>query len=409
MTHQELDHLFASARTAPAQTSVEEVTAWVGAAAIATTGVIGIAAKLKLFIAKKSLLMLGSVLGTVGVVTLGTIMLVSSPNSGTPESNSIVGTTVSEENFEKEVEANILPIDLQQEDTLEVPAPVASEPALAPMAPMPPAPMGPNVIAFTPNILESIYIELETPQVIVTIPEIEPVMHTGVAPITYCSDKDDNRKPVKGNGNVTTESRPVKAFKKLEINGIFDVIITQGDVEAVSVETDENLQEFILIEQDGDRLSLNTSSEVNFKKSTKMNVYVTVKSMTHLSSNGIGDVKTENQLNGKKLTVDISGVGDVDLNMNYGSLEFDYQGVGDVLLKGDVAKVDMDCMGVGNVKAYDLNTKEVKLDQSGVGDTEFFASDAVDIDFSGVGNVRYKGNPASKSIDKDGIGSVKAK
>jgi len=409
MTHQELDHLFASARTAQTQTSVEEVTAWVGAAAIATTGVIGIAAKLKLFIAKKSLLMLGSVLGTVGVVTIGTIALVSSPNSGTPESNFIAGTTVSEERIERELETDILPINLQQEDTLEVPAPVAPESALAPMVAIPPVPLAPNVIAFTPTILESIYIELETPQVIVSIPEMESGMHIGVAPVSCCGDKDDKRKTVKGNGNVTTESRTVKPFKKLEINGIFDVIITQGDVETVSVETDENLQEFIVIEQDGDELSLNTSCNVNLKKSTKMNVYVTVKNMTHLSSNGIGDVRTENQLKGKKLSVDISGVGDVELNMNYGSLEFDYQGVGDITLKGEATKVEMDCTGVGNVNAYELNAKEVSLNQSGVGDTEIFADDVVDIDFSGVGNVHYKGNPESKSIDKDGIGSVKAK
>lgn len=408
MTHQELDHLFASARTAPSQTSVEEVTAWVGAAAIATTGVIGIAAKLKLFIAKKSLLMLGSVLGTVGIVTVGTIALVSSPNSGTPESEFIAGTTVSEEVVDQ-LEVENAQAFFQQEDTLEVPAPVIAVEPLAPMVPVPPTPMEPTVIAFVPEILESIYVELEAPEIIMTVPKMEAVINCGVAPVTCCSDKDDKRKTVKGNGNVTSETRTVKAFKKLEINGVFDVFVTQGDKEAVTVETDENLQEYILVEQDGDELSLNMSCEVNLKKSSKMNVYVTVNNLTHLYNNGIGDVRTENQLKGKKLSVDISGVGDVELDMSYSSLELDYVGVGDVLLKGDVAKVEMDCSGVGDVNAYELKAKEVSLDQSGVGDTEIFADDVVDIDFSGVGSVHYKGNPESKSIDKDGIGSVKAK
>ena len=106
MKHQNLDHLFSAAQNVDLETSAAEVASWVGTAAAASTGVLGVAAKLKLFIAKKTFIMLGITLGSAGVVVFTTAMLGSAP---TPEkvNKPIIVSHFAEENtlvyFEKKL------------------------------------------------------------------------------------------------------------------------------------------------------------------------------------------------------------------------------------------------------------------------------------------------------------------
>ena len=50
----------------------------------------------------------------------------------------------------------------------------------------------------------------------------------------------------------------------------------------------------------------------------------------------------------------------------------------------------------------------LQLKHSGVGDAKVYADRELLISFSGVGDVRFKGNPEKKEIQKNGIGSVKS-
>ena len=44
-----------------------------------------------------------------------------------------------------------------------------------------------------------------------------------------------------GNGNVVKQERKVAAFNAIDVSGAFDVYITQGSVQSVFVEADDNL------------------------------------------------------------------------------------------------------------------------------------------------------------------------
>ena len=50
---------------------------------------------------------------------------------------------------------------------------------------------------------------------------------------------------VKGSGKLITESREVREFDRIVLNGSGEVVITQGDEESLSVETDDNIMPYI--------------------------------------------------------------------------------------------------------------------------------------------------------------------
>lgn len=384
MTHQELNRLFSEARNAPAETSVEEVTAWVATAAVATTGVIGIAAKLKLFIAKKTVLMVGSLIGAAGITVVSIGLLSSSEKPKNVEQVVATETTHSISSEETGI------VQQEQDDSihavLQAEKPQRSEVPEVFLAPV--MPVKPFSIEMPVGLLVR---SLFTP---------DKNTHT----TTVGSGLAD---AVKGNGNVIIQDREVAPFHELLVDGVFDVYVTQGDKESVKVETDENLQDQIIVENKGNVLHLSGPHRV--KKSTKMNLYVTVKDLTRIKTIGIGDLHTQSSIQGTSLQLDISGVGDLVMDLNYSNVQIDCSGVGDITLKGKTNKLNIHSSGVGDLKAYDLAAAEVHLSQSGVGDAEVYAENAIDIDFSGVGDVHYKGNPSEKDIEKTGVGSVKAR
>jgi hypothetical protein len=415
MTHQDLDHLFTSARNVPVETSAAEIATWVGATAATTAGVLGVAGKLKLFIAKKTTMLFGITLGTVGVTAIS-VALMSSPPKQKETSPVITYDFVEEQTPPKTQETSI-----DFDDTLEVefppfpevPKPVAPVPPVASTFPAPPAPpviAAPIGVSTMGEFEASAFPAPRAPKAPSRIVS-PPKPSTPNRNQEDCCDNpedDKKRESVTGDGNVTKQVRNIKSFSEINIEGLFDVTISQGEKESVTVETDANLQEFVVVLNDGNALTVK-NGKANFKKITKMEIHIVLKDVSKISGSGLGDIKTESTLKLNSLELRISGVGDANFKLDCDRLDIIYGGVGDVNLSGKAKTVKMNCSGVGDIRAYNLEVTDLKLNRSGVGDTKVNVIGELTIDFSGVGTVSYKGAPTSKNITKTGIGSVEAK
>jgi hypothetical protein len=212
---------------------------------------------------------------------------------------------------------------------------------------------------------------------------------------------------VRGNGYVTKEVHDVKAFSALELSGSLNVYIKQGDKEIVTVETDENLHEYVVIENRGNSLFIDTQKRISIKKKSKMNVYVTVRDIDRFKISGVGNVETSGILRLKSLDLIIKSVGNVSLDLEAGNLDARLSSVGKITLSGKIGKAIIENTGVGKLAAYDLRNDVLKLKAAGVGKTEVYASKELAIKSTGVGNVYYKGSAVITDLNVRGIGKVK--
>lgn len=217
----------------------------------------------------------------------------------------------------------------------------------------------------------------------------------------------DAQRKVRGNGNVTTVEHEVDPFTVLDLDGVFNVFIQQGSKEKVTVETDDNLHEYIEIDNRGKKLVINTRTKTNFRKKKRMNIYVTIVDLERLKISGVGNVETENTLELKDLELRIKNVGNVDLALEANYLEVDMNSVGNVTLAGKIKEADIKNGGVGKLAAYKLESETLKLKASGVGKTEVYASKELAIKSTGVGNVYYKGDAVITDLNIRGVGKVK--
>jgi len=214
---------------------------------------------------------------------------------------------------------------------------------------------------------------------------------------------------INGNENVTKEQRPVSSFDKIAVAGVFTVYLSQGDSESVEVEIDDNLQQYIVVRNAGSKLILEIDDKVKFGKTTKNNIYVTLKNIDLLSITGVCTVKTLNPLNCTFLTINANGVSSNELEVYCDKLDANIDGVSNIELRGNATELNIKKSGVGNFNSEKLEADRVNVVNSGVGNVSVYATQELTITNSGVGNVVYSGDAIIKSVNSSGVGKISKK
>lgn len=80
-----------------------------------------------------------------------------------------------------------------------------------------------------------------------------------------------------------------------------------------------------------------------------------------------------------------------------GPFTVDISGVGDLELSGTCDTLDAEVSGVGDLEAEGLQCRIVRVEVSGVGGASVFASEKVDAEIAGIGKIDVYGSPAEVS------------
>ena len=247
----------------------------------------------------------------------------------------------------------------------------------------------------------------------------------------------------KGNGNIVSQERKVGDFSAISLNCSADLFIIQGSSTKVVVKADENLMEQIETEVSGDKLKIDIDG--NISRTTRLDIFVTVKNLHEIRVNGSGDVESENKISAIGLEVHINGSGNIELDLDAknvncsingsgdvelagvkgnfslkvnGSGSFDGEemqldyceirimGSGDVELDGSASEVEITQSASGDVNLYGLNAQDVSATGNGSGDIVVSVSGNLKVKLRGSGDLTYKGNPTSVDVSSSGSGDV---
>lgn len=218
----------------------------------------------------------------------------------------------------------------------------------------------------------------------------------------------DGSHEVNKNGSEVSETRQVGSFNEIYLDGVFNVYLRQGDKEELIIEADKEEAAQILSEVKNETLVISMKDDTDFGDMEPVKIYVTVRDLKSLSTEGVGAVTCEQALKLDNFTLTCKGVGAIDIKLSANSLVVKSETVGAITLAGKVNDADISHNGVGVLQAFELFAKNLKLSSEGVGAAEVYASESIDIDAKGVGSVAYKGNPKTNNINSEGIGKVAA-
>ncbi len=225
--------------------------------------------------------------------------------------------------------------------------------------------------------------------------------------IIFSSCREVLGKRIRGNGSVKTETRSIGQFNNVHVSGSIDVYVRQDSNTSVKVEADENLLEYVIVENDGGTLSIHQREGVNLKPTRSIKVYVSGNSFRHFKASGACDIFGENKITSdESISIDLSGASDIKMELKAPGVDAELSGAGTISLSGETKDFTVDGSGSTDVKCYELLAENVNVSLSGAGDAQVFASVKLDVEVSGAANVKYKGNPViSRQIS--GAGGVK--
>ncbi len=212
---------------------------------------------------------------------------------------------------------------------------------------------------------------------------------------------------IHGDGNVVTTEHHFENFKKIDITGVFDVILEHGTEPVVTLKTDENLQELIFIEVRNNVLHVGPTEDAIYSH-TDMKLHIVYPSLEQIHVGGACKLRAKNPIYSDKLSFQVSGAADIELEVNVDDLQTRVSGAGNLNFSGAAQKHNIMLSGATNLRAKDLKSKETRISMSGAGSAHVHASDRLRASLSGVGSIRYYGNPKETKIDKSGLGSIKA-
>jgi hypothetical protein len=209
---------------------------------------------------------------------------------------------------------------------------------------------------------------------------------------------------IDGNGNLTTESRVVSNFEKVESLGSYNVYVSLDSVQSVFVEAESNILNYIETKVDNNTLIIKTQNGRCIDNHEPINIYVKTPYVSSLSLSGSGNIVADS-LNAENMKVRLSGSGDVTAKIFCNNLNVNLTGSGDIKLSGIAEKSDIELTGSGNISSLPLLENKSFTTITGSGDVYISVSEFLDVKISGSGSVYYQGNPAV-NFDVTGSGQI---
>ena len=216
---------------------------------------------------------------------------------------------------------------------------------------------------------------------------------------------------VRGEGPAVTENRDIKNFTGFKSGISADITLkqTSGSFK-VTVSGQKNILSLLKMDVvDGNlKIGFQKGYSIGYKEPLK--ITIEAPSFNYLGMSGSGNVEADGTLSGDKMTVNISGSGNFDLNnIKYSDLSVGISGSGDVDLAGSVESVDLTISGSGNLKAESLKAQKARCTVSGSGNISLNVSKELDATVSGSGDISYSGKPSSVRTRVSGSGDIKSK
>ena len=211
----------------------------------------------------------------------------------------------------------------------------------------------------------------------------------------------------KGEGTITEINLEITDFSAVRMDEKADIFLKQGNNYQVTAIGQRNIINLIDTEVIRGEWRIRFTETVG--KYERLQVYITLPQLTRVQINGMGNVEGEGRFAGLDvLSLEVSGMGNINLDVDAAQIDSKISGMGDIQLKGKAGNLYGTISGSGDLKAHKLEAAEVNLLVSGMGDSEVSAQGSLSVKISGIGSVFYSGKPNFIEQKITGIGKMRS-
>lgn len=208
----------------------------------------------------------------------------------------------------------------------------------------------------------------------------------------------------------SSETRSFGSFSKLDVSGVANINLIPGNSNSAKIQVSGDIELNELkteVRANTLYISLKKRDRRRRYRNIEVDINLTYKQLESIDLSGAVSIRNEAPIKANRFYLESSGAGSLKLAFDVQSLECEFSGASSVKLRGKANKLDLDLSGAGSVNAYELVANIVKSETSGAGSIRVNAKKEIYAEVSGVGSIRYKGNPTVVRTSKSGFGSIR--
>lgn len=211
-------------------------------------------------------------------------------------------------------------------------------------------------------------------------------------------------KPIEGNGKIVKVDKDISEdITYVEVGGNISVTLIQDSLSKLSIETDENLIEFIDIKVSQQKLIIKNKRKLLPVKC--ISIYLTVGNLKQMDLSGAVVLRSAGKINFDTFKMELSGASNVLMDLNCFTLNASCSGSSTLKLIGASTDVELNVSGACEIDNSQMIVENMKLKVSGASQAKVNVLNKLDVKASGAAKVEYLGTPeVTKAIS--GAGSV---
>jgi hypothetical protein len=206
-----------------------------------------------------------------------------------------------------------------------------------------------------------------------------------------------------GSAQMQTESRTVKPFSILDVNGAAKVEIISYDSLFCKVTADVKDQYNVMVVNKGDRLIITTTGMVT----KEIKVLLGCKGLKSVVTDGASSVESSVVYKTDKFSVEANGASKSQLMAEAKLVDVRSDGSSNVRLQGKADSMTVFSDGSSKIKAVSMEAKKVTVQADGSSNIVVNAKESITAKADAASRVYYEGNPPTKNFDKTGSSTIK--
>jgi len=206
-------------------------------------------------------------------------------------------------------------------------------------------------------------------------------------------------------GIHTTRDQVVKPYDEIKVSGPIKLILRQDSSFKLNVAADSSVIDLVKTEVSGHELSVKLDPSKYCGKDSIM-VTASIGDLRKITASEAVKIYSSSKINLNDITLKLSGVTAINLDLNAGKLTLDNDGSTNINLIGQSGTYDLTSKGTINMNAFDFVTGIYDINIEGTGKSRINVLNELKVKTSGATEIFYKGNPKKVDEKKTGIAKL---
>jgi len=209
----------------------------------------------------------------------------------------------------------------------------------------------------------------------------------------------------RGSGNEITVSPEVSGFDSLDIGHSFEVDIIQSQTYSLVVTVDDNIEQYLVIDDSGGTLTLNLDDNRSYTNVT-LRAQISMPKLSALELSGASKAEFTQFASSDPFDLRVSGASEAKGDIEAGDVTIKVSGASEVHLNGEGQDLLLEVSGASHVDLGEFTVDDATLDLSGASEATVNVSGILNVDASGASGVTYFGSPKLGDIETSGASSI---